>query len=40
MDAFEEWPHLLEGVQHEITMYLNYKNLQYLMKSVLNQRQA
>jgi len=29
MDAFEEWCHLLEGVQHEITMYSNHKNLQY-----------
>jgi hypothetical protein len=27
MDAFEGWHHLLEGVQHEITMYSNHKNL-------------
>jgi len=27
MDAFEEWCHLLEGAQHEITMYPNHKNL-------------
>jgi len=27
MDAFKEWHHLLEGIQHEITMYSNYKNL-------------
>jgi hypothetical protein len=40
VDAFEEWCHLLEGVQHEITMYPNYKNLQYFMTSVLNRHQA
>jgi hypothetical protein len=27
MDAFKEWHHLLKGVQHEITMYLDHKNL-------------
>jgi hypothetical protein len=27
MDAFEEWRHLLEGVQHETIMYSNHKNL-------------
>jgi hypothetical protein len=27
MDAFKEWHHLLEGFQHEITMYSNYKKL-------------
>jgi hypothetical protein len=27
MDAFEEWRHLLEKAQHEITMYLNDNNL-------------
>jgi hypothetical protein len=27
MVAFEEWHHLLEGTQHEITMYPNHKNL-------------
>jgi hypothetical protein len=27
MDAFKEWCHLLEGGQHETTMYLNHKNL-------------
>jgi hypothetical protein len=25
VDAFEEWCHLLEGTQHEITMYSNHK---------------
>ncbi len=41
VDAFEEWHYLLEGVQHEITMYLNCKNLQYFMTThVLNQCQA
>jgi hypothetical protein len=28
IDAFEKWRHLLERAQHEITMYLNHKNLQ------------
>jgi hypothetical protein len=27
MDAFEEWHHLFEGAQHEITLYSNHKNL-------------
>jgi len=37
VDAFEEWCHLLEGVQHEIIMYFNHKNLQYFMTTcVLN----
>jgi len=40
MDAFEEWCHFLKGVQHEIIMYLNYKDLQYFMTSVSNQRQV
>jgi hypothetical protein len=31
VDAFEEWCHLFERVQHEITMYSNHKNLQYFM---------
>jgi hypothetical protein len=31
MDAFEEWCHILERVQHEITMYFDYKNFQYFM---------
>jgi hypothetical protein len=41
VDAFEEWCHLLERVQHEITMYSYHKNLQYFMTvHVLSQRQA
>ncbi len=41
VDAFEEWHHLLEGVQHEITMYLDHKNFQYFMTThVLNGHQA
>ncbi len=37
IDAFEEWCHLLEGVQHEIIVYLDHKNLQYFMTThVLN----
>jgi hypothetical protein len=27
VDAFEEWHHLFKGVQHEIIMNSNYKNL-------------
>jgi hypothetical protein len=27
VDAFEEWRHLFEKVQHEIIVYLNHKNL-------------
>jgi hypothetical protein len=27
VDAFEEWRHLLEGVQHEIIVYSYHKNL-------------
>jgi hypothetical protein len=27
VDAFEEWQHLLEKVQHEIIVYPNLKNL-------------
>jgi len=27
MDAFEEWRHILEGVQHEIIVCINPKNL-------------
>jgi hypothetical protein len=30
-DAFEEWKHLLELIQHIITMYINHKNLEYFM---------
>jgi hypothetical protein len=33
MDIFKEWHHLLEGIQHEIIMYLDHKNLQYFMKA-------
>jgi len=41
MDAFEQWHHLLEGVQHEIIMYFDHKNLQYFMTiPMLNQRQT
>jgi hypothetical protein len=37
VDAFKEWCHLLERVQHEITMYFDHKNLQYFMMAcVLN----
>jgi len=31
MNAFEEWHHLFEKVQHEIIVYSNHKNLEYFM---------
>jgi len=31
VNAFEEWHHLFESVQHEIIVYSNHKNLQYFM---------
>ncbi len=31
VDAFAEWHHLFEGVQHEIIVYLDHKNLSYFM---------
>jgi hypothetical protein len=31
VNAFEEWHHLFEKVQHEIIVYSNHKNLQYFM---------
>jgi hypothetical protein len=38
VDAFEEWCHIFEGVQHEITMYSNHMNFQYFMTvCLLNQ---
>jgi len=41
MDAFEEWHHLLERVQHEIIVYFDHKNPQYFMTAcVLNQFQT
>jgi hypothetical protein len=41
MDALEEWHHLFEGTQHEITMYLDHKKKQYFMTTlVLNQCQV
>jgi hypothetical protein len=27
VDAFEEWHHLLEGIQHEIIVYFDHTNL-------------
>jgi hypothetical protein len=41
VDGFEEWHHLFEETQYEITMYLDHKNLQYFMTTrVLNQHQV
>jgi hypothetical protein len=31
VDAFKEWHHLLEGVQHETIVYAYHKKLQYFM---------
>jgi 4-hydroxybenzoate polyprenyltransferase len=40
MDAFEEWCHVFEGAQHEITMYFYHKNLQcFMIARVLNWHQ-
>jgi hypothetical protein len=39
VDSFQEWHHLLEGASHLVTVYTNYKNLEYFMKAcVLNRR--
>lgn len=31
VDAFEEWHHLLKGLQHDMFVYFNHKNFWYLM---------
>ena len=39
IDAFEEWWHFLEGAQHIVTVYTDYKNHEYFMSAqVLNRR--
>jgi hypothetical protein len=41
IDAFEEWRHLLEGIQHTTIVYTDHKNLEYFMNTrVLNRRQT
>jgi hypothetical protein len=41
MDAFQEWHHSLEGIQHEIILYLDHKKLWYFMTTcVLNWHQV
>ena len=41
VDSFQEWRYLLEGVTHQVTIYINYKNLEYFMSTcVLNWRQT
>jgi hypothetical protein len=41
IDAFEEWCYLLEETQHTVTIYTDYKNLEYFMSTrVLNRKQA
>ena len=35
--SFEVWRHFLEGAQHQITVYIDHKNLEYFMTAkVLN----
>ena len=37
VDSFQEWRHFLEGAQHPVTIYTDYKNLEYFMSAkVLN----
>jgi hypothetical protein len=31
VDSFQEWRHFLEGAVHLITIYTDYKNLEYFM---------
>jgi len=39
--ALEEWRHFLEGVQHPVEIWTDYKNLEYFMTAKkLNRRQA
>ena len=41
VDSFQEWHHLLEGALHQVTVYIDHKNLEYFMTGhVLNLRQA
>jgi len=41
VDSFQEWHHLLEGATHQVTIYIDHKNLEYFMSTcVLNCRQA
>ena len=39
--ALEEWRHFLEGVEHQVEIWMDYKNLEYFMTAKkLNRRQA
>ena len=39
--ALEEWRHFLEGVEHQVKIWMDHKNLEYFMTTKkLNQRQA
>jgi hypothetical protein len=41
VDSFQEWSHLLEGASHQVTIYTDHKNLEYLMIArVLNRHQT
>ena len=40
-NPFHKWRHFFEGTVHPISVYIEYKNLEYFMSAqVLNQRQA
>ena len=41
VDSFQEWRHLLEGATHQVTVYIDHKNLEYFMSTrILNRRQT
>ena len=41
VDSFQEWHHPLEDATHQVTVYIDHKNLEYFMSTrVLNRRQA
>lgn len=41
INSFQEWCHLLKGTVHPVTIYTNYKNLEYfILAPILNRRQA
>jgi hypothetical protein len=41
MQSLEEWRHILEGVKHQVEIWMDHKNLEYFMTTKkLNRRQA
>jgi len=41
MDSFQEWHHFLKSTIHQVTVYIDYKNLKYFMSiHVLNHCKA